>query len=260
LTVSVRRQTVRVIATLAIALGVTWMSTPAGAVRSGSTTGSDGLPVFGPGKDYRPVIDPSNFSPNVDNPYFPLEPGTVFVSSGTKDGKTAIDIFAVSSATKVVDGVTTRVVEDRNFLNGALEETTRDYYAQDRGGNVWYFGEDTAALSKHGKVVDREGSFHAGVDGAQPGVYMQAHPELHRRFRQEWYPGHAEDQFRAVDLSAPVSTPYRSSKHALRTEETTATEPGVLDNKYYVRGLGQVAEVSVKGPVEKLKLVEVIHT
>jgi hypothetical protein len=216
--------------------------------------------VFGPENDYHPIIDPATFSPDVDNPYFPLEPGTVFVYSGTKDGKKAIDIFAISSNTKLVDGVTTRIVEDRLFLNGLLEERTRDYYAQDTKGNVWYFGEDTAVLDKHGRVTDTEGSFHAGVDGAQPGVYMQAHPELNRKFRQEWYSGHAADQFKAVDLSAPITVPYRSTKHALRTAETTKLEPGVLDNKYYVRGVGQVAELSIKGPVEKTELVGVIHT
>ena len=115
-------------------------------------------------------------------------------------------------------------------------------------------------LDEHGNVTDTDGSFHAGVDGAQPGVYMQARPELHRKFRQEWYPGHAADQYQAVDLSAAVSVPYRSATHALRTSEKTKLEPGVRDNKYYVRGLGQVAELSVHGPVEKTVLVGVIRT
>jgi len=127
-----------------------------------------------------------------------------------------------------------------------------------RCGNVWYFGEDTAELDRHGKVVSTEGSFHAGVDGAQPGVFMQAHPQVGRRFRQEWYQGHAEDVFKVTDLSAPVTVPYGSFRHALRTAETNALEPEVLDNKYYVKGIGQVAELSVTGPREALKLVEII--
>jgi hypothetical protein len=69
------------------------------------------------------------------------------------------------------------VVEDRLFLSGKLEERTSDYYAQDRCGNVWYFGEDTAELDSHGRVIDTWGSFHAGIDGAQPGVLMQARPQ-----------------------------------------------------------------------------------
>lgn len=241
------------IATLALGLGVGW-STSAGAASTG-----DGLPVFGPGRDYHPTINPANFSPNVDNPYFPLEPGTVFVYSGTKDDKAAVNVVTVTSKTKLIDGVRNRVIEDRLFLNGRLEERTRDYYSQDNGGNVWYFGEDTAVLDEHGNVVDTEGSFHAGVDGAQPGVYMQAHPELNRRFRQEWYAGHAADQFKAVNLNASVTVPFVSSQHALKTAEFTGLEPGVLDNKFYVKGLGQVTERSASGPVEKLVLVDIIH-
>lgn len=70
-------------------------------------------------------------------------------------------------------------------------------------------------------MVSTEGSFRAGVDGAQPGVYMQAHPQVGRWFRQEWYQGHAEDQFRVIDSNARVRVPYGSFRHALRTEERT---------------------------------------
>ena len=205
------------------------------------------LPVFGPGSTYHPHIDPADFTPNVDNPLFPLTPGTTLVYSGFKDGEAALDLFAPSTRTKVIDGVTTRVVEDRLFLDGFLEERTSDYYAQDRCGTVWYFGEDTAELDRRGHVISTEGSFHAGVDGAEPGVFMQAHPEVGRLLRQEWYPGHAEDIFAAVDLHTAVAVPYGRFQNALRTAETTALEPGVLDNKYYVPGIGQVEEVAVTG-------------
>lgn len=215
------------------------------------------LPVFGPGKDYHPAIDPADFSPNVDNPMFPLTPGKTLVYGGSKDGETAVDLFAPSARTAVIDGVTTRVVEDRLFLNGVLEERTSDYYAQDVCGNVWYFGEDTAELDKNGHVISREGSFHAGVDGAEPGVFMQAHPELGRVFRQEWYQGHAEDLFVAINLHARVTVPYGTFRDTLRTAETTALEPGVLDNKYYAPGIGQVEEVALRGPVERLVLIDV---
>lgn len=123
--------------------------------------------MFGPGRDYHPNIDPAEFTANVTNPLFPLTPGTTLVYSGIKDGKTALDLFAPSTRTKVIDGVTTRVVEDRLFLGGFLEERTSDYYAQDTCGNVWYFGEDTAELDRRGRVITTEGSFHAGIDGAE---------------------------------------------------------------------------------------------
>lgn len=218
------------------------------------------LPVFGPGKDYHPVIDPANFTKNVDNPFFPLPPGRTMIYSGSKDGKKAVNVVVVTSRTKVVDGVRCRIVEDRLFLNGTLEERTADYYAQDEQGNVWYFGEDTAQLDAQGRVVSTDGSFHAGVDGAQPGVFMQAQPELRRKFRQEWYEGHAEDQFKVLDFTAPIEVPYGSWNSALRTQETTSLEPGVVDNKYFVAGIGEVKEIAVKGGTEALFLVDVIDS
>ena len=228
------------------------------AARAG-TAPSCPLPVFGPGSSYHPAIRPSDFSADVTDPWFPLRPGLTYLYTGTKDGKKALDVFQVSSATKKVDGVLTRVVNDRLFLAGALEERTTDYYAQDRCGSVWYFGEDTATLDSHGKVTDRSGSFRAGVNGAQPGVYMQARPQIGRWFRQEWYRGQAEDRYRALSTSASVTVRYGSFGHTLRTEEQTALEPGVVDNKYYVRGLGVAKELSVKGGTEVLQLVDVLH-
>jgi hypothetical protein len=230
----------------------------AGSVTDASRAPACPLPTFGPGADYHPQIDPANFSPNVNNPYFPLTPGTTLVYTGTKDDGNALDLTATTSRTAVMDGVTTRVVEDRLYIDNVLSERTSDYFAQDSCGNVWYFGEDTAELDAKGHVVSTEGSFHAGVDGAQPGVVMQAVPEVDREFRQEWYAGHAEDQFHVIRLKAPVKVPFGSFHDALRTEETTALEPDVVDNKYYVRGVGEVKEIAVKGATEELTLVEVI--
>jgi hypothetical protein len=142
-------------------------------------------------------------------------------------------------------------------LSGKLAERTRDYYSQDRAGNVWYVGEDTVELDERGNVTSTEGTWHARVDGAEPGVFMEAHPQIGHRFRQEYYKGHAEDQFEVVALSARVEVPYGSFDGALRTEETTALEPDVLDNKYFARGIGEIEEVTVKGPSERLVLVRV---
>jgi hypothetical protein len=244
-----------VIASMAFAVVV--VAAPAAATTQ-DRAGRCPLPVFGPGSAYRPQVDPADFTARVDNPWFPQTPGLTLVYAGTKDGKAAVDVVVPSHQTRVVAGVRTRIVEDRLYLDGVLEERTADYYAQDRCGNVWYFGEDTAALDEHGRVVDTSGSFHAGVDGAQPGVVMQARPQLGRLFRQEWYRGEAEDVFAAIDLDAPVTVPYGSFRHALRTRETTALEPGVVDNKLYVRGIGEVAELAVKGQREKLVLVDVL--
>ncbi len=249
----------RIGAALASAATLAAFSSGAAAAHPAARATTDcHLPLFGAGVAYHPQIDPTQFTAHVDNSFFPLRPGQTLVYSGTKDGKKALDLFHPSRRTALIDGVRTRVVEDELFLDGVLEERTTDYYAQDRCGNVWYFGEDTATLDRGGQVTSTEGSFHAGVDGAQPGVFMQARPQLGRRFRQEWYRGQAEDQFHAVDLSTSITVPHGHFRHALRTAEQTALEPGVLDNKWYVAGVGEVEELAVKGPLERLVLIDVL--
>jgi hypothetical protein len=234
------------------------MAATCSSASAASAAPSCSLPIYGPGPAYHPDIDPANFGPNVTTSLFPLTPGTTMIYTGTKDGKKALDVFAITAGTAVIDGVTTRLVQDRLFLDNVLEERTTDYYAQDRCGNVWYFGEDTAVLDATGHVVDTSGSFHAGVDGAQPGVFMQAAPQIGRKFRQEWSQGQAEDTFSVVSLANSITVPLGSFHHAMRSEETTALEPGVLDNKYYVQGIGEVEEITIKGPVEELQLADVI--
>ena len=204
-----------------------------------------------------PAIDPARFTSTVDNPWFPLAPGTTLTYRGTKDGKPAVDIVTVTSQTTLIEGVPCRVLRDRLFLDGELEERTADYYTQDVDGNVWYFGEDTAELDENGKVTSTEGTWRTGVDGAAPGIFMEASPIVGHTFTQEFYPGHAEDHFEVVSLSASVTVPFGTFRHALRTKEWTPLEPDVLDNKYYVRGIGEVREVTVKGPREELFLVRV---
>ncbi len=203
---------------------------------------------------YHPVIDPADFQAVVDNPWFPLEPGSTRIYTGSKDGEPARDVFVVTGETKLIDGVPCIVVQDRLFLSGKLHEKTTDYYTQDRQGNVWYFGEATEELDGNGKVISTEGSWLAGQDGAQPGIFMEASPTVGQAFRQEHFPGHAEDHFQVVSLASSVTVPYGSFSEALLTREWTPLEPGVLDHKYYVQGVGEVAELTVKGPVERAVL------
>jgi len=200
---------------------------------------------------------PSQFSATVDNPWFPLKPGTVYVYRGVKDGKSSRDVVTVTHRIVRIQGVPCISVEDLLYLKGKLEERTTDWYAQDRKGNVWYFGEDTAELDEHGKVVTTEGTWRAGRDGAKPGIYMPAHPAVGQTGRQEYLKGHAEDHFQVVSLDAAVRAPFTSSRHALLTKEWTPLEPGVIDHKYYVRGIGTVLEQTVKGGDERNELISV---
>jgi len=248
-----------VIGALAAALAATTggcTSTGESAPAASSHPGS-GPPSPGTSRAYTVTYHPGDFSPNVDNPWFPLKPGTTLVYRGTKDNQKALDEVAVSPHTSKLGGVPCRVVFDRLYLDGKLAETTRDYYTQDTKGNVWYFGEDTAELDPDGNMVNTEGTWHTGENGALPGIFMPASPRAGESHRQEFYPGHAEDFFQVLARSAAVSVPYRSFPRALLTKEWTPLEPGVLDHKYYVQGIGTVKETTVKGPPEHMVLVAV---
>jgi hypothetical protein len=203
---------------------------------------------------------PADFSGRIDNPWFPLRPGTVFEYHGVKDGKRARDVLTVTHRHRSILGVRATVIHDRLYLNGRLAERTTDWYAQDERANVWYLGESTATLDRRGRTLSTEGTLRAGVHGARAGIYMPVHPTPGETGRQEYYSGHAEDQFKVLSLSAPVQSPAVSSQHALLTQETTRLEPGTVDHKLYVRGVGDVREEAVKGSQERLILFSVRHT
>jgi hypothetical protein len=197
---------------------------------------------------------PGSFVSQIDNPWYPLRPGTVYVYRGADNREPSRDVLTVTHATKVIQGIRATVIDDRVYLRGRLAERTKDWYAQDKTGNVWYLGEDTATLDASGKVKSTEGTWQAGVHGARAGIFMPAHPRVGQTGLQEYYKGHAEDQFRILSLSAHVRTPAASSRQALLAQETTRIEPGVLDHKVYVRGIGTVTEKTVKGGNERLVL------
>jgi hypothetical protein len=212
--------------------------------------------VVGEGRS-APGPRPSDFTARVDNPWFPLTPGTVYVYRGVKDGQPSRDVLTVTHRTRKIGGVPCVVVDDRLYLRGRLHERTTDWYSQDKQGNVWYFGESTAELDRQGHVTSTEGTWEAGRNGARPGIYMPARPRVGRSGRQEYYKGHAEDHFRVLSVHATVKVPYTSSRDALLTMEWTPLEPGVVDHKLYVRGLGTVLEQAVKGGNERNELVSV---
>jgi len=210
-----------------------------------------------PSPAYSVTYSPTDFSADITNPFFPLKPGTTLIYRGTRDEEPAYERFFISTETQKIDGIPCRVVLDRLWLSGILHETTRDFYSQDSKGNVWYFGEDTAEIDEHGNMISTEGTWHSGDAGALPGIFMPANPVVGESHRQEYRAGHAEDFFQVVDLSAPLTVPYRHFDNALLTKEWTPLEPDTLDHKYYVRDIGEVKEVTVKGGQEELALVAI---
>jgi hypothetical protein len=197
----------------------------------------------------------SGFSANVTNPWFPLRPGSVYRYRGVKDGEPSREVMTVTNRTKTIDGARCVVVSDLLYIRGKLEERTEDYYTQDAKGNVWYFGEKTAELDENGNVKTTSGSWMAGVQGAKPGIFMFAHPRAGDSARQEYLKGEAEDHFQVVAIGVTAAVPFRTFRGVMLTKEWTPLEPGVLDHKYYARGIGTVLEQTVKGGNERNELV-----
>jgi hypothetical protein len=196
---------------------------------------------LGPGA-YDPVIDPSNFTTTIDNPYFPLVPGTTFTYL-TPNGAIK-DVFAVTHDTIVIDGVTCVEVHDSVYSDGVLTEDTLDFFAQDREGNVWYFGENTAEF-ENGLLATIEGSFLSGVNNDKPGIVMKAHPAPGDFYRQEFSLGNAEDYAETLNLNSRVIVPYGRFDNCLKSQETTPLEPDALEDKYYTPGVGNVLTVDL---------------
>jgi len=189
---------------------------------------------------YAPKIDPADFSTTIDNPYFPLPVGTIYVSMENGDEEVNV---TVTSDTRVVMGVTTVIVHDVvTDKDEKILEDTYDWYAQDKNGNVWYLGEDTREY-EGGVVVSTEGSWEAGVDGAQPGIVMHAkQPDPGEPYRQEYLACEAEDFAEIVSETEAVSVPYGDFDDCIKTREYTPLEPSVNEYKYYCAGVGLVLE------------------
>ena len=200
-----------------------------------------------------PDFDAARFVPGapIDNPYFPLSPGTIFSSQGsTVDADTGAlstehnDVF-VTFETKDVAGVQATVVRDTVYADRTVPiEDTLDYYAQDTHGNVWYLGELSFAYEydEDGNFVgsSTEGSWQAGVDGAQPGLIMLADPHVGDSYFNEFSPGVAVDQSEVVGLDQSVSIGLGTFDHVLQTLDTTPLEPGTGELKYYAPDVGVV--------------------
>jgi hypothetical protein len=204
------------------------------------------------------TINPADFVSGIDNPYMPLTPGTVFSYEGHVEKAPSDTTLTVTNTHRTVLGVSTLAVSDIVSERGKDVERTIDYYAQDKHGNVWYFGEDSFDLVK-GKWVLSDGSWLAGVDGARPGIIMEARPKVGDTYQQELYAGHAEDMAQVLSTNSSVSVPYGSFDGVLVTKEWTPLEPGVTEHKYYAAGVGNVKTVMVEGGDEEYELVSVTH-
>jgi hypothetical protein len=201
-------------------------------------------------------LDPADFTTRIDNPWWPMRPGSRWVYHETDPAGTRQRVVVtVTNRTRLIaNGITARVVHDVVTEDGEPVEVTDDWYAQDRCGNVWYLGEATTEY-ENGKPVSTEGSFEAGVDGAQPGVIMPARPTVGLRYRQEHYRGHAEDRASIMSRGEQVEVPFGHFRPVLMTRDVNPLEPRVLEYKFYARGIGPVLGVGVSGGSDREELV-----
>ena len=206
---------------------------------------------------YHPVIDPANFVSEITNPYFPLKPGTVFKFEGTRDGVARRDEMIVTGETKVILGVKCSVVRDVASSDTEIVEKTVDWYAQDKDGNVWYFGEDTAEYSK-GKVTSTAGTWMAGVDGALPGYIMKAKPAIDDGYRQEYRPGVAEDFAKVIKIDASAGGPSGKYENVVVTEDTDLLDKAKFEHKWFAPGVGPIGTDGMVGGHHEIRTLKAV--
>ena len=172
------------------------------------------------------------------NQYFVLEPGhqVVLESSDTKLAITVLD------ETKTVDGVMTRVVEEREWEDGELFEVSRNYFAIcDASKDIFYFGEDVDYY-EDGKVIKHEGAWLAGSNGNRAGLIMSGSPTLGMKYYQEIAPGVALDRAEIVSLDETCETPAGTFANCLKVKEGTALNVFETEYKYYALDIGLIKD------------------
>ena len=192
-------------------------------------------------------LDPADFVAEIDNPYWPMAPGSKWTYRETDgEGKEQRIVVTVTDRKKTILGIEATVVHDRVTEEGEIVEDTDDWYAQDKWGGLWYLGEDTTEF-ENGKPVNTGGSWEAGVDGAQAGLIIPPNPEVGMSYRQEYYAGEAEDRGEILSLDAQAKVPFGSFDGLLKTKDTTPLEPNVLEHKFYAKGVGPILAIAVSG-------------
>ena len=190
-------------------------------------------------REWNPVINPSSFVSSVDNSYFPLLPGSTMRYSDKTGAETLV--IEVTTRTKTIMGVRTTVVIETAAENGQTVEIAENWFAQDRDGNVWYFGEATQDY-ENGVPTSTAGSWEAGVAGARPGIIMKGQPAQGDTYFQEYAPDVAEDMASVMDVGAVTSTPLGPYSGVVKTKEWTSLESNSIEHKYYAPGVGLIRE------------------
>jgi len=196
-------------------------------------------------------IDKSDLASTGTNHFFVLVPG-YRCAYADHDGEGQLTI-TVLDETETIDGVETRVVEEREMDEGQLVEVSRNFCAISKSTkDVYYFGEDVD-IYKNGKVVKHEGAWRSGVGGAKFGLMIPGSAKVGRKYYQEFAPDVAMDRVKVVSTDASIETPAGTFTGCLKVEETTPIEPNARDYKIYAPGIGLVEDGELKlvshGPI-----------
>jgi hypothetical protein len=224
------------------------------ATASGTTPAATALP-----RGSKPVdLNPADFTTAIDNPYWPMRPGTrwVYRETDTRGTEERVVVEVTHETKEIANGIDARVVRDTVSENGQPVEITDDWYAQDSAGNIWYLGENVTNY-RNGKAVNHDGSFEAGIDGAQPGIAMPANPEPGLSYRQEYYQGEAEDRGAVVTVGEEqVQVPFgHFDRDVLMTRDLVPLEPKVQELKFYAPDVGPLLSVHTDGAGGRAALV-----
>ena len=203
-------------------------------------------------------LNPADFSADITNAYWPMKPGTRWVYRALEEGEPPQDVAVVATTAtkKLANGITARVVRDTAHSEGQLVEDTMDYYAQDKAGNLWYMGEETAEY-ENGKVVSRAGSWEAGKDGAMPGVLLPALPQDGQKYRQEYQKGEAEDNGEVIATNTLVQVKTGRYKRSLVTMDTSNLEKTAVEYKFYAPAVGPLLALDISGGASREELVKI---
>lgn len=189
------------------------------------------------GETYTPDIKPENFSAEITNKYVQLPIGKRLTYQATiEEGRETIETEVLPD-TKTIMGIETRIYLERILLNQVLVQETEKYLAQDTSGDVWYFGESVNNYVE-GVVDNQDGSWLAGENEAQPGIWIQANPVVAVSFKQKFLHDVVEDTSEVVSISERVETPYKTYTECVQTFDTTPLDPLAVEHKYYCPEVG----------------------
>ena len=191
-------------------------------------------------------LEDCDFSDTGSNRFFILEPNYQLVLEGEEDGTEVELVITVLEDTRIVDGVKTRVVEERESEDGELVEVSRNFFAIcEQTNSVFYFGEEVDDY-EDGEIVGHSGEWLAGKEGAKAGLMMPGIVLINSKYQQETAPGVAMDRARILSMDESIKTPAGDFENVLKIRETTPLEPDAIEFKFYVAGIGLIQDADLR--------------